>query len=252
MWIFASAVLGALIGSFLAAAVHRLAASQPGLLTGRSACPACRHTLTARDLVPIFSFLMLRRRCRYCHAAISPRYFWTELATAGSFAGATAVLGLTDFGHLAAVWLACAVLVFLAAYDWQTQEIPDRVSLPAVAAALIFGPLVLPVGYAAAAGGALLGGGFFAILILLSKGRWVGGGDVRLGALLGALTGWNGFLVALFVAALAGSAVGGWLIWRRGKNLQTALPFGPALAVGGYVALLFGPQIWQWYLGDLI
>ncbi|MFH0833967.1 MAG: prepilin peptidase [Patescibacteria group bacterium] len=248
MEIFLILVIGALglaVGSFINAAVYRLRIGEfKSLLTGRSFCPKCKKNLEARDLVPLASFLFLKGKCRFCKKSIDPIYFWTELATAVAFL-LVAIFGACSTGALLLNLFFVSILIFLGSYDARFSEIPDEVVLPAI----VFAFLVAP-GFATVVG-ALIGGGFFTALVLASNGKWMGGGDIRLGLLLGALTGWRGFLVALFVASLVGSIFGVAAILRKKKKLRSEIPFGPFLAAGGIVAILFAEKMWSWYFGAL-
>jgi len=247
--IFIIGGLGLAVGSFINAAVYRLRICEfKSILTGRSFCPQCKKKLKIRDLVPLMSFLLLRGKCRFCRRKIESHYFWVELATA------TAFLFVGFFGPRGTVpilWnlFFISILIFLASFDAQFGEIPDEVSLPAVMLALIGSALAFTILSSTAIIGTLVGGGFFAILVFVSNGKWMGGGDIRIGLLLGALVGWRGFAVALFVASFIGSVFGIVQILRQKKKLKSALPFAPFLASGGIVAILFSQQICDWYFG---
>ncbi|MCF7845907.1 MAG: A24 family peptidase, partial [Candidatus Peribacteraceae bacterium] len=221
------------------------------LLTGRSFCPACKKNLKARDLIPLASFLLLRGKCRFCHKQISVHYFWVELVAAAVFV-LVATFGACGTAPLLWNLFFASILIFLASFDAQFGEIPDEVSLPAIFLALLGSVLVFTPSPATAIIGMLVGGGFFAALVLISNGRWMGGGDIRLGLLIGALVGWRGFAVALFIAALIGSVFGVIQILRQKKKLRSALPFAPFLASGGILAMLFTEKVWAWYLTWLL
>jgi leader peptidase (prepilin peptidase)/N-methyltransferase len=250
--IIATSGLGLLIGSFLNAALYRLRNNKAGIASGRSACPSCGHQLAAQDLIPVLSYLFLRGRCRYCNQKIGLHYPLVELITAASFGLATWQLGVGNLWELSWVLLFTAVLIFLASYDWQYFEIPDAVSLPAVGLALTGSLLPFGLNFIDALIGTIVGGSFFFVLVAASNGRWMGGGDIRLGALLGALLGWQLTLIAIFLAALVGSLAGLLQICQKKKQLKSAVPFGPALALGGYLALLWGHQIWDWYVVNFL
>ena len=245
-FIFSCGILGLIFGSFLNAAVYRLHYKK-NLFFGRSFCPCCRHVLAARDLVPLLSFILLRGKCRFCRKKISAHYFWIELIAAVAFVGVGLTTGSENFVLLAWQFFFTAILIFLASYDLQFGEVPDEVSLPAIIFALV-GSFFFSPDFFNALIGLIAGGGFFMALVLVSRGKWMGGGDIRFGALLGALLGWRGFFIALFLASIIGSIVGVALLWQKKKQLESAVPFAPFLAIGGYVALLFGAQIWEWYV----
>ncbi len=255
MEIFLLVVIGALglaVGSFINAAVYRLRAGKfKSILTGRSFCPKCKKNLAARDLIPLVSFLWLRGKCRFCHKKIAVHYFIIELTTAVAFL-LVALFGASGTESLLWNLFFVSILIFIASFDAQFGEIPDEVALPAIVLALAGSFLAFTLAPLTALIGALVGGGFFTALVLISDGKWMGGGDIRVGLLLGALTGWRGFIVALFVASFLGSVVGTIQILRKKKKLKSALPFAPFLAFGGIVAILFSQQICAWYLAYLL
>jgi leader peptidase (prepilin peptidase)/N-methyltransferase len=243
-------IFGLIVGSFINAAVYRLRERElKSLLFGRSICRLCKRQLAWRDLIPLVSYLIQRGRCRFCHRKFGVRYFLVELITLLAFVGLALRQGLENPALLAWQLFFTAVLIFIAYYDYLYHEIPDAVSLPAVTFALIGAAWFFPPGLVSALLGLGLGGGLFLFLILVSQGKWLGGGDLRLAALMGLLLGWQGFLLALFLASLAGSIVGGVLIQQKILSKKSQLPFGPFLALGTYLTLLFGPAFWSWYLG---
>lgn len=244
-------VLGLITGSFINAAVYRLRNRElKSLIWGRSICRLCKRQLTVRDLIPLLSYLIQRGKCRFCHKKFGARYFYVELITLLAFLGLALHQGFQHPALLAGQLFFTAVLIFIAYYDYLYHEIPDAVSLPAIVLALL-GVFYFPFpGLGSALIGFLVGGGFFLLLILISRGRWLGGGDLRLGALMGLLLGWQGFLLALFLASAVGSIVGGILLQQKMLKLKSQLPFGPFLALGTYLALLFGEMFWSWYLGS--
>ena len=245
-------MLGLAVGSFINAAVYRLKICEiKSLFFGRSFCPRCKKTLHVRDLIPLASFLLLRGKCRFCQRKISAHYFWVELLTALAFGGVAIFTGFENF--LLLVWnlFFTAIFIFLASFDFQFGEIPDEVSLPASFLAFFGSFLAFTLTPFESLIGLLAGGGFFAAIVLISNGQWLGGGDIRIGLLLGALLGWQGFAIAVFIASLSGSVVGIIQILQKKKRLKSPLPFAPFLSFGGVIALVFGSEIWEWYLGIL-
>lgn len=244
-------IIGLSIGSFINAAVYRLKHKRRGLIFGRSFCPSCKKTLSATDLIPLLSYLFLRAKCRFCRKKIAAHYFWIELISGMAFLGAGLMTGFSNPLLLAYQLVFISVLIFIASYDFQFGEIPDEVSLPAIFLALAGSFLSFTESFWSSLFGLLLGAGIFFALVFFSRGKWMGGGDIRLAALLGALLGWQGFLLALLFASLFGSLVGVLQILLSGKSLRSAVPFGPYLALGAYVVLFFGEYIWTWYLSFL-
>lgn len=248
MVILACGIFGLFWGSFLAASLVRLRLRDAKFWLGRSRCLSCQKQLALRDLIPVLSFLFLRGRCRFCQQKIPYQDFALEILTGFAFA-VTAYLGY-DFISTHLIWclFLASVLIFLAAYDFLYYEIPDEVVLPSlgfiwIGSLLSFTPTPL-----ASSLGILLGGSAFALLVLISQGRWLGGGDIRFAALLGGFLGPLGLLIAIFLASLSGVIIGGGLILTKRKKLSSPIPFGPLLALGGFLSLFFGTQIWNWYL----
>ncbi len=250
-------LFGASIGSFLNAAMYRLRHGK-SIVSDRSRCVHCSRVLAWFDLIPIVSFYVLHGRCRMCKKPIPKAYLAVELAAAVLFVASFYLHVSTDLAawnqaqlvHLLRDWLAIAVLLFLFAYDLRYMLLPDEVTLPAI---LIFAILsyLTGMGIISLVIGIVLGGGFFLLQYLLSSGRWIGGGDIRFGALMGALLGWPLILIGLFVSYLVGAVVAIALISSGRKKLGQTIPFGTFLAVGTLVTLWFGKDLLVWYLGFL-
>jgi len=251
-------LFGLIIGSFLNAAIYRLHSNE-SIIMGRSKCPHCQHVLAAKDLIPILSFILLLGRCRYCNKKISWQYPIVELATGLLFVLAYVIevnnyrLPLTDYRLsilLFRDFLAIAVLIILFVSDWLYMTIPDEVAIPSI---VIIFCLNLLVGFSwiFLIVGLVVGGGFFALQYFLSRGVWVGGGDVRLGALMGALLGWPLVLASLFVAYLGGALVALILLIFKKATPQTQIPFGVFLAPAALVVLFWGNNLVGWYLNLL-
>jgi len=250
--IFLAGGLGLIIGSATNAAIYRLHTKKPGFWTGRSACPQCDHELSALDLVPVLSWVLLGGECRYCHTAISKQYPIVELVMAATFAVLTWHVGIGNFFALGWYLLAAAVLIFIAAYDWVYGDIPDEVSLPAIPIAVLASYFSFTPSWSNSLIGLAVGGGLFLGIVLISNGRWMGGGDIRLGALLGALLGWQDVLLTIFLASLGGSIIGGALMYLKKATGKTALPFGPALVAAAVMSWIWGDQIISWYLMTVV
>lgn len=227
---------GLFLGSFLNVVVFRLHTGEQ-FLKGRSRCPHCTHELTAAELVPLVSFVIQRGRCRSCGRAISWQYPLVEFATAAALGLAAWVFGPTR--EFAITGIATLFLIVMFVYDLKHKLILDVVSIPfaafAFAAGLLLGNALVHLLL-----GAAIGGGVFLVQILLSKGRWVGGGDLKLGVGMGLLLGWERVLYALFLAYIIGAAVGAVLLLARKVNAKSAIPFGTFLALGTYLVLLWG------------
>lgn len=276
------AVLGLLFGSFINAWVWRLHLRQShianrssqdipkkrnaqseerlSIVRGRSMCPECHHELAALDLIPVVSWLMLRGRCRYCRKPISLQYPLVELATAGLFALSYLALRpslqgqslQTSIGF--AVWLFILTsLIALAVYDLRWMLLPDVILVPVMAVAALWLGLQLLLGapFWVLAGpviAAVVAGGGFYLLAAVSKGRWMGGGDIKLAFAMGLILGLRKLGVALFVGFDSAALVGLALLATRVKKRSEYIPFGPFLVVGTIVAMLYGQAIIDWYL----
>jgi leader peptidase (prepilin peptidase) / N-methyltransferase len=242
-------VSGLCVGSFLNVCIYRLPRGG-SLLYPRSRCPGCDYQLGWFDNIPVVSYLMLLGRCRRCKTRISPRYPIVELLTAAIFLMHYAVFGLTALLVVRLIF-ACALIV-LFAIDLEHQILPDVVTLSGLVAGLILS-LAFPPGVLDAVLGAIVGGG---VLWLIAEAYFrftgqegMGGGDVKMLAMIGAFLGWKLVLVTLFVSSLAGSLLGALLILSKKGSMKQALPYGTFLALGALFASLFGEATVNWYTG---
>lgn len=236
--------LGAIVGSFLNVCAARLPKGRSLWMPG-SACPACQSPIRCYDNIPVLSFLLLRGRCRDCQERIAWRYPTVEIGTAALFSLAYRQIGWRPELLLALVLL--AALVAITAIDLEHQLIPDLITLPGIVVGFV-GSVVLSRGsWLNSLLGIMVGGGAFFLIIVLSRGG-MGGGDMKLGAMLGAFLGWKLLLLGLFLAAFLGGAVAVALLVTGRKGRKDPLPFGPFLALGGAVSLFWGEEILQWYL----
>lgn len=245
-------VLGLVVGSFLNVVVHRVPRKE-SVVRPRSRCPGCGTQLAARDNVPVISWLVLRGRCRTCGRSISARYPLIELATGALFVAAAVRLGADP--ALPAFLVVLAALVAISAVDLERSIIPNRIVYPAL---FVAGPLLLVAAVVtgdwrslreAALGGALAWG--LLHLVWLVSPRGMGYGDVRLAGLVGMVLGWLSLghvLVGLFLGFLTASVTGVGLIVTKRRTRKDKLPFGPFLALGALLAVLFGRPIIDWYL----
>ncbi len=244
-----AAVLGLVVGSFLNVCIYRLP-RQASVAWPPSHCAACDRTLAWFENVPVVSWLALGGRCRTCRAAISPMYPAVELATAAVFTGGLALYGLQPLLFVR-VTFAC-LLIVLFVIDLRHRILPDRLTLPGIAYGL-GASVVLPPGPGSPLAGAAQGGGLrWAIAegYFRLRGReGLGFGDVKMLAMVGAFLGWPLTILTLFLASLAGSAVGVWLIATRRGGSQSALPFGTFLAAGALAAAVAGDRLVAWYVG---
>jgi leader peptidase (prepilin peptidase)/N-methyltransferase len=242
------AILGLAVGSFLNVVIYRMPRRQSLVWPG-SACPACGAPIRWYDNVPVIGWLVLRGRCRDCRAPISPRYPIVELVTAIAFVACYLAIG----PHLLLIprLLLAAALIALFAVDLEHQLLPDRLTLPGIAAGLAFS-IWLPPGLRDAVVGVVLGGGFLWLLgeawSLLRGIEAMGFGDVKMLAMIGAFLGWKLVVVTFVLSSIIGGLFAAALLISRRTTLTSALPFGTFLAIAAFVASLWGEPLMDWYL----
>ena len=243
-------LFGLIIGSFINCLIYRLKNKKS--LGGRSFCPKCKKQINWYDNIPLLSYFLLRAKCRWCREKISFQYPLVELITAILFLVvflATYNLQLTTYNLLLILrnWTFTAFLIIIFLYDLKYYLIPDKISLPAMVVALIFNIFLynIFINYLLAA---LIAAGFFFLQFIVSRGQWIGGGDIRLGLLIGLMLGWPNVLAALIIAYILGSIIGLGLIITKRATMKSQVPLGTFLSVGTLVALLWSEQIINWYL----
>ena len=241
----AAVLIGLVIGSFLNVVIARVP-ERRSLVHPRSSCPGCGTMIAWYDNIPILSFLALRGRCRACAMPIPWRYPLVEAVTGALFLAAYAAFGLTLDAAVAAVLL--AALVAITAIDLQYQIIPDVISLPGILAGCLANVATGRVPWVDSLLGIVVGGGLFMVIILASGGG-MGGGDMKLGAMLGAFLGWKVVLVAVFAAVILGGSLALGLLASGKRGRKDPIPFGPFLAAGGAAGLFYGERVVRWYLG---
>lgn len=252
-------IVGLCLGSFVNAAVWRIKHKKDMLLE-RSECTKCHYKLAWYDLIPVLSWVFLKGKCRKCHKPISPQYPLVELAVGAFFVASLAFwpYGFDTVNHLLqfAIWLSAGVaLAILFVYDLRWLILPDRVVFPLIglgaAMATLFAIQADSISYFmfSLLGSVAILSGFYFLLYVISKGKWVGFGDIKLGlglALL--LADWQLALLAFFLANLIGTLVFAPAL-STGKIKRTShIPFGPFLIAGFVIAGLFGHEIIQWYM----
>ncbi len=240
--------MGAILGSFLNVLIYRLPRGE-SIVRPPSACPECGRRITPRDNIPIVSYLILRGRCRHCKAVISSRYPVVEL-----LAGLVPVLLLWRYGLGREALVLCLlsyVLIVVSFIDLDLRIIPDRVTLPGIAVGLILAPYLGLTTFGGSLLGAVVGGGALYLIAIAGTAAFgkesMGGGDIKLAAMLGAFLGWQAVLLLLFVAFLSGAVAGAILLAVRGKDCEHAIPFGPFIAFGTLLAVVWGDALLAWY-----
>jgi leader peptidase (prepilin peptidase)/N-methyltransferase len=246
------AILGLAVGSFLNVCIDRLPLNK-SIVFPPSHCEACQHKLAAKDLIPVFSYLRLRGRCRYCKAAVPRRLFWVELATALIFALLSWHYGLSPaLGGMA--FYACLFIVIFV-IDLEQGLILNKVVYPGMVVAFLLALYPWPwltqsigmrVAYAALGGG--IGFALFLLIALVSRGG-MGWGDVKLAALIGLATGFPLVFLAIIMGAILGGIVAVALVIAKKRKRRETIPFGPFLALATMITLLWGNNILNWYLG---
>ncbi len=243
-------LFGAIIGSFLNVCIARLPDGR-SIVRPPSHCPKCQSFLAWYDNVPVLSYLLLAGRCRTCRVRISPIYPAVEVLT-GALAMAL-FLRLGPTLAFAGYFAFAAALVVITFIDLDHQIIPDVISLPGIAVGLAFSlvsPLVTPLD---ALLGVLAGGGTLLAVAWLYKTfrgqEGMGGGDIKLLAMIGAFLGWQSIFVTLFVGSVIGSIIGVVVMLYEGADTKLAIPFGPFLAGGALVYLFWGDRILAFYFG---
>ena len=242
--------LGLIIGSFINVLIYRLPKNQ-NFVTGRSHCPHCLTVLKWYDLIPLASFLILGRKCRYCRKKISWQYFWVELASGTIFL--LAFIRLAGAG--ADLWLMSLflLLVFLILFvmDLKYLILPDKIIITAVCVVLIFG-LLEKFGILAESFGFLSGGNILAALALslflfffwfVSKGKWIGLGDSKLAVLIGLVFGPIGGLAVIYLAVVLGALTGLILLATHKASLKTKLPLGSFICLAAALFVFAGDAI---------
>ncbi|MGH7355000.1 MAG: prepilin peptidase [Candidatus Rokuibacteriota bacterium] len=237
-------LIGLAIGSFLNVVIARLP-ERRSLLRPPSACPGCRAPIAWRDNIPLVSFVVLRRRCRACRMTIPWTYPLVEAVTGAGFAIAWARFGATWDFAVGAVLI--STLIAITVIDLKHQIIPDVITLPGILAGLLANLGTGRLAWTEPVIGILAGGGLF-FAIIVASGGGMGGGDMKLGAMLGAFLGWKVMLFGLFVGVLLGGFLAVVLMVSGRRGRKDPIPFGPFLAAGGVAALLWGERVVRWYV----
>jgi len=244
-----SIILGALIGSFLNVCILRLP-KEESIITPGSHCPSCQNPIKFYDNVPLISYILLKGRCRHCRSAISFQYPLIEGITAlGS------LILFLKFGPSLSylVYFAfLASLIIITVIDLHHQIIPDVISLPGIGVGLLASLIIPQIHLRDSLIGIVSGGGsLFVVATLyqwLFKREGMGGGDIKLLAMIGAFLGWKAVLLTILLSSLIGSMTGIIIMVLKGKDFKYAIPFGPFLSLGAVISLFYQNEIIFWYL----
>jgi leader peptidase (prepilin peptidase)/N-methyltransferase len=242
-------LFGLIVGSFLNVCIHRIPRSE-SILFPPSHCPGCSRRIAWRDNIPVLSFLLLGGRCRFCREKISPRYPLVELLTA-FFSIGIFLISSGPVEYLA-YFIFTSALIVVSFIDLQHRVVPNVISIPGILLGFPASFLLPRITWVDSLLGILLGGGIIYLVIavywLFTRREGMGGGDLKLLAMIGAFLGWKGAVFSLVSGALAGSVLGLALILVKGWDRRDQIPFGPFLSLGAVGFLLGGARLVDWYL----
>ncbi|NGZ07967.1 MAG: prepilin peptidase [Nitrospira sp. LK70] len=252
LWLPVAGLFGALIGSFLNVCIYRLPRRESIAWPG-SHCPRCSHSIAWHDNIPILSYFILAGRCRHCTERIPFRYPSVEILNASGYVGLLWFFGPSWVA--VAYGLLYSALLVVAGTDLSHKIIPNVVTFPGIIVGLVCATTVLPLGFLGGMLGVLVGGGILWLLAWASPYLFgkegMGGGDIKLLAMIGAFLGWKPALMTIMVGSFLGSLVGLTLIAAQVIKREDYIPFGPFLVCGALLALFFGQSILDWYQGFL-
>jgi len=241
--------LGAVIGSFLNVCIYRIPRSMSIVFPG-SQCPNCKASIPFYDNIPILSYLFLKGKCRFCHNPISLRYPIVEFINMFFY-----ILLFYKFGASLATVVYCifvSLLIVISFIDLDFRIIPDSLSISGIIMGFLSSFFLDGMTPIQSLLGILIGGGFlFAVAVIYEKvthKEGMGGGDIKLIAMIGAFTGWHGIPFVILASSFVGAALGIIYIIVEKKDTKFAIPFGPFLSLGAVLYIFIGPEIIQWYL----
>jgi len=243
-------ILGLIVGSFCNVCIYRIPKNE-SIIYPASHCPKCRTTIKPVDNIPLLSYALLKGRCRNCGSKISTQYPIVELLTGIIYLIIYLIYGLS-IQSLVYIILSSA-LIIIAFIDLNEQIVPDVISLPGIGVGLILSFFVPYLSFINSALGVVVGGGIILIIALVGsmifKKEAMGGGDVKLAAMIGAFLGWRYTIISLFLGFFLGALAGIFLILSKIKSKEEMVPFGPFIALGSLITLLWGEKIiaWYWY-----
>ncbi|MDQ6960986.1 MAG: prepilin peptidase [Mariprofundaceae bacterium] len=246
-WIITIGLFGMVFGSFSNVLVHRLPRRE-SVVFPSSNCPKCHADIAWYDNIPVLSYLILRAKCRHCQQHIAMRYPLLEISMGLCWSALVWHYGLSPTTVMAIVLV--SLLLVLSIIDLETELLPNTLTFPGIALGLLYNL------WAGDIYSSLIGAfaGYFVfwsvatVFFMLTKKHGMGGGDFKLLAMLGAFLGWQSLPLIILFASLSGTVISVIYLIISRKGSQTRIRFGPFLAAAGIVWLLWGPQIWQWYL----
>jgi leader peptidase (prepilin peptidase)/N-methyltransferase len=255
---------GAVVGSFLNVCICRMPKDE-SVVSPPSHCPGCDYLIRWYDNIPILSYLLLKGKCRSCGAPISIQYPAVELLngliTLALFfklfpprllEGAPPQILLTQLFYFCVLFVFCSTMVVITFIDLEHQIIPDRITLPGIVVGFVVSFFIPQLGWLNSLIGIVGGGGILLLIAwlyqVIAKKDGMGGGDVKLLAMMGAFFGWKAVIFIIFVSSLLGSVIGVTLMVIQKKDTTLAIPFGPFLAGAAVLYIFYGPRIIHWYL----
>ena len=243
-------ILGLIIGSFSNVCIYRIPKNE-SIVFPASHCPNCHTPIKAIDNVPILSFLLLKGKCRKCGEKISIRYPVVEFLTGAIYLLIFLIYGRSYQTLIYA--LLSSALIIISFIDLDVQIIPDEISLPGIVIGLALSFIVPYISYLNSLLGIIIGGGIIFLIALaglaIFKKEAMGGGDVKLSAMIGAFIGWKYIMISLFIGFFIGAIAGILLILLKIRNRDDLVPFGPFIVLGSLITILWGENILSWYLG---
>jgi len=241
-------IIGLVIGSFSNVCIYRLPRNE-SLVRPGSHCPQCSKPIPFYDNIPIISYLLLKGKCRYCGQSIPPQYPIVELATGLFYLALYLFYGLQPIAIV--YMLLCTLLIIISFIDLRERIIPDVLSVPFIIIGFAFSFFLRNINPLDSLLGILAGGGSLLLIAIvgskLFKKEAMGGGDIKLAAMLGAFLGWQLTLLSLFLGFFLGSVIGV-LIMVTSKNKNDVIPFGPFIALGAMISMFWGRTIIHWYM----
>jgi len=243
-------ILGLIVGSFSNVCICRIPKNE-SIIFPASHCPKCSSPIKPVDNIPLLSYILLKGRCRNCKSKISIQYPIVELLSGLIYLIIYLAYGLS-VQTLIYIILSSA-LIIIAFIDLNQQIVPDVISLPGIVIGFIVSFFVPYISFINSGLGILVGGGIILIIgmagSVIFKKEAMGGGDVKLAAMIGAFLGWRYIIISLFLGFFLGALAGIILIMSKIKSREDTVPFGPFIVLGSYITLLCGEKIISWYLG---
>ena len=252
-------IFGSLIGSFLNVCIYRVPEGR-SIVTPSSRCSSCGTPVRFYDNIPILSYIILGGKCRDCKTKLSFQYPFVEFLNAALYVLALHTFGISSISVLAAYLVFISALIVIFFIDLEHQIIPNSITLPGIPIAVLLGSFILTdpfnpsemLGFKSSIIGFIAGGGSFYLIAIIGKAILkkdaMGGGDIKMMAMVGGLLGWKAIILTTFMGSLFGSIIGVALIMIKGREWGSKIPFGPYLALGALISLFWGNDILRWYL----